>query len=125
MPGGNDTPEAGSPGERIAAEMVKQLALNNVQLERVQPLLVESVEGVEELCSYFECFSRTMGVLADMKRNNKTKRLSLDDFVHAWEIAEEETWPPDDGAGEGGGGDDGGDPRVPDREPVGAGDRRA
>jgi hypothetical protein len=131
MAAGNENPDGASPGEQIAAEMVKHLALSNINSEKLQLMLAQNSASVDELCGYFECFSHAMGILADMKDGSKTKRLSLDDFVHAWGVAEDEVFPDDDSGGskdddpDGDGDDDGGDPPVLDPDPVGAGDRRA
>lgn len=122
MAGDNEKPARDSAGERIAAEMVKNLVIANENAAKTHELLEPVVESLDELNGYFECFNRTMGILSDMKRGSRAKRLSLDDFVTAWATAEEETFPDDDDDGDSD--DDGDDPPVPEPEPVSTGDRR-
>ncbi len=126
MVGDNEIPEGSSSGEKIASEMVKNLVIANENLAESLKVIDQLSGSVDELTGYFECFSNAMHILSDMKRGSKAKRLSLDDFVGAWMVAEEETFPDDDGGGskDDDPDDDDDDPRVPRPEPVGTGDRR-
>jgi hypothetical protein len=98
-------PENGRPqsdtdrGTQLAAELVRQLAILNENMEANREIFLEIRDGLDELAGHHEVVSRAMELLLDQADEGKLK-WSLRDLASAMVAAADEIMPAEDEPGD-------------------------